>query len=251
MAQRFAGKVAFVTGAASGIGKATVLRLAAEGATVFAHDVDAGGLESTRREAEALGAAVATRTGDLSSPAECQEAVASCVAAFGRLDVLGNVAGLSWGAHFTEIDESDYRRMMAVNTDACFFLAQAAVPHLLETAGNIVNIASNTGITGAAYLAPYCMSKAAVIALTRALAMEYIKSPLRVNAIAPGGVATALTAGFRLPPDADGTLVARYMTPRPMADPAEVAALFAFVASDEARSIHGAILTIDNGLTAG
>lgn len=251
MSTRFAGKVALLTGAASGIGRATVLRLASEGAAIFAHDVDADGLDATRRDAEALGAKVATRAGDLTSPDECRETVAACVATFGRLDVLGNIAGLSWGAHFTEVGEADYRRMMAVNVDACFFLAQAAVPHLLETAGNIVNIASNTGLMGGAYLVAYCMTKGAVIQMTKALAMEYMKTPLRVNAIAPGGVATALTAGFRLPPDADGQLVARYMTPRPMADPDEVAALFAFVASDEARSIHGAILSIDNGLTAG
>ena len=107
--------------------------------------------------------------------------------------MLGNIAGIARAEHFTDVQESAYRQMMGVNVDACFFLAQAAIPHLLETEGNIVNIASNAGLMGQAYTVAYCMTKGAVVQLTKALAMEYAKTPLRVNAIAPGGVDTSLS----------------------------------------------------------
>ncbi len=100
--------------------------------------------------------------------------------------------------------------MMGVNLDGCFFLAQAAIPHLLEQRGNIVNIASNAGLMGQAYTVAYCMSKGAIVQLTRALAMEYAKQPLRVNAIAPGGVDTALSRNFEIPDGLDFELMARY-----------------------------------------
>ncbi len=248
---RFAGRVALVTGAASGIGRAIAIRLAAEGAVVFGHDRDANGLASVASGIESSGSTVATRTGDLSTRDECLAAVADCVDRLGRLDVLANVAGISRADHFTDIDESTYRHLTAVNVDAPFFLCQAAIPHLLATGGNIVNLASNSGLMGGAYTTVYCMTKGAVIQLTRALAMEYLKTELRVNAIAPGATDTALPATFHIPPDVDFELMARYMSPRPMTHADEVAALAALVASDDGRSIHGAILSIDNGLTAG
>lgn len=248
---RFAGKVALVTGAASGIGRAIALRLAAEGAAVFLHDIDADGLAATTAAIEAAGGRAESRVGDVSRRDECFTTVASCVSVFGHLDVLANVAGISRAEHFPEIEESTYRRMNAVNVDGPFFLCQAAIPHLLETSGNIVNLASNSGLMGGAYTAVYCMTKGALIQLTRSLAMEYLKTGLRVNAVAPGATDTALPATFHIPADADFELMSRYMVPRPMAEAEEVAALVALVASDQARSIHGAVLSIDNGVTAG
>jgi len=248
---RFEGKTAVVTGAASGIGRAIALRFADEGATLLLHDLDGEGLARTEADARELGADAASRQGDVSTRAECVETIAACVEGFGRLDVLVNVAGVARAEHFTDIDEATYRRMTAVNTDAPFFLSQAAVPHLLESNGNIVNIASNAGLMGGAYTAVYCMTKGAVVQLTRALAMEYLKEPIRINAVAPGSTMTALTTGFHVPDDVDFELMARYMVPRPMSEAEEIAGLVAFVASDEGRSIHGAILSIDNGVTAG
>ena len=135
--------------------------------------------------------------------------------------------------------------------DAPFFFCQAAVPHLLATGGNIVNIASNAGLMGQAYTAAYCMTKGAVIQLTRSLAMEYAKTDIRVNAIAPGGTETSLTANFTIPDGIDFDLMVPYMGFRGMGQADDIAALFSLVASDEGQSMHGAILSIDNGVTAG
>jgi NAD(P)-dependent dehydrogenase (short-subunit alcohol dehydrogenase family) len=173
------------------------------------------------------------------------------VAEHGRLDILGNIAGIARSEHVTGVTVEQYRQMMGVNIDAYFFLSQAAIPHLLETDGNIVNLASNAGLMGQAYTVVYCVSKGAVVQLTRALAMEFVKTKLRVNAIAPGGVNTNLVANYQVPPDIDFALMAPYMGFRGMCEPAEVASLFAYLASDDARSISGAVVSIDNALTAG
>ncbi|ONH31440.1 SDR family NAD(P)-dependent oxidoreductase [Pseudofrankia asymbiotica] len=249
--RRFEGRVALVTGAASGIGHAVTLRLAAEGASVFACDIDAAGLDSLAKEEPEGGGRIVTRATDVRESGECRAAVADAVAEFGRLDVLGNVAGILRTGHVTDVTEDEYRLMFAVNTDAYFFLAQAAIPHLLTTKGNVVNIASNSGLMGGAYTVLYCMTKGAVVQLTRALAMEFLKKKIRINAIAPGGTETALVAATTFPDDVDYDLIGRYMVPRPMAKPDDIAKLFAFVASDDGRNIHGAILSTDGGVTAG
>ena len=244
-------KVALVTGAASGIGRAVTQRLTAEGTHVFAVDLNANGLSETVASTAGAPGTAHAHPADVSDRDRCREAVAECVSVFDKLDVLGNIAGIARGEHFVDVSEADYRRMMAVNVDAYFFLAQAAVPPLLETEGTIINIASNAGLMGQAYTVAYCMTKGAVVQLTRALAMEYVKTPLRVNAIAPGGVDTALVAGYQMPPDIDFDLIRPYMGFRPKAQPEDIASLFAFLAGDEARNIHGAILSSDGGLTTG
>jgi len=249
--RRFEGKVALVTGAASGIGRATVLRLAAEGARVFGHDVNGAGLEETGALVAGAGGEAKVRTGDVSDPGECRATVAACLAEFGRLDVLGNVAGIARGEHVTDVTVDQYRQMTGVNMDGPFFMAQAAIPHLLETSGNIVNIASNAGLMGQAYTVVYCMVKGAVVQLTRALAMEFVKTGLRVNAIAPAGTSTNLVATYHMPKDCDWDLVGRYTGMRGMGTAEEIAALFAFVASDDGAGIHGAILSSDRGVTTG
>jgi NAD(P)-dependent dehydrogenase (short-subunit alcohol dehydrogenase family) len=245
---RFAGKSALITGAGSGIGRAVTLRLAAEGAEVFALDINADALAETAAQAEGK---VITRTTDVGGVAECRAAVADAVAAFGKLDLLGNIAGIARSEHFTDVTEEQYRQMMAVNVDAYFFLAQAAIPHLLETKGVIVNTASNAGLMGQAYSVVYTMSKGAVVLLTKSLAMEYLKKPLRVCAIAPGGTNTSLIRGYQMPEDVDWDLVGRYTSPRGFATAEDLAALFCFAASDEAHNIHGSILSSDHGITAG
>ncbi|HET6817673.1 MAG TPA: SDR family oxidoreductase [Mycobacteriales bacterium] len=242
--------MALVTGAGSGIGRAVSLRLAGEGARVLAVDINSDGLAET---CAAGGDSVVAGVYDVSSADQCRAAVAEAVDRFGRLDILGNVAGIARGEHMTQVTEASYRQMMGVNVDGYFFMAQAAIPHLLESesGGVIVNIASNAGLIGQAYTVVYCMTKGAVVQLTKALAMEYLKSPLRVVAIAPGGVETGLVHGYQMPPDVDFDLVMRYTGARGLAKPDDIAALFSFLASTEARNIHGAVVSSDGGMTAG
>jgi NAD(P)-dependent dehydrogenase (short-subunit alcohol dehydrogenase family) len=239
--------VALITGAGSGIGRSVTVRLVSEGASVFAVDIDAAGL---RKTLEMSSGAPVVWEADLSEPDGCDHVVAECVDRLGRLDVLGNIAGIYLAEHATKITREQYRRVMAINLDACFFLAQAAIPHLLETGGNIVNIASNAGLQGVPYSSAYCMSKGGVVQLTRALAVEYLKTPLRVNAIAPAGTNTNIATSTTFPADMDSELSRRMAGLRGLAEPEEVAALFSFLASDDARSVTGAVYAIDNGLTA-
>jgi NAD(P)-dependent dehydrogenase (short-subunit alcohol dehydrogenase family) len=245
---RYADRAAVITGAGSGIGRAVAVRLVAEGAQVLGVDINADGLAET---AELAGGQFESRTCDISQPSDCRAAVDDAVARFGRLDVLGNIAGIARAEHLAEVTEAGYRQMMGVNVDGYFFMAQAAIPHLTHDGGVVVNIASNAGLIGQAYTVVYCMTKGAVVQLTRALAMEFMKTPLRVVGIAPGMVDTGLTRGYQMPADVDWDLVGRYINPRGAASPEEIANLFAFLASPDARNIHGAVVSSDFGMTAG
>ena len=248
---RFDGKVALVTGAGSGIGRAVALRLTGEGAQVLGHDLNGDALAETAKLVADAGATMETRTGNISGRDECRATVAAIVDNYGRLDVLGNIAGIARAEHFTDVEESAYRQMMGVNVDACFFLAQAAIPHLLETEGNIVNIASNAGLMGQAYTVAYCMTKGAIVQLTQGPGHGVRQDPAAGERDRPGGVDTSLSRNFQMPDDVDFELMARYTGFRSMGSPDDIAAMFALVASDEGRSIHGAILSVDRGITAG
>ena len=247
---RFDGQVALLSGVASGMGRCTAIRLAAEGATIHGIDIDDEGAAATAAEITEAGGAITVQHADLASVDDCRSAVDEAVASHGRLDVLGNIAAISWHAHVGDVTEQAWDTMMDINVKSMFFLCQAAIPHLLETEGSIVNIASNAGFMGQAYTVPYCASKGAVVNLTRALAMEFVKTPLRINAIAPGGTDTPMNRNFEVAENADFDLMKPYMGYRGFGQPEHIAALFAFLVSDEAANIHGSIINADSGLTA-
>jgi NAD(P)-dependent dehydrogenase (short-subunit alcohol dehydrogenase family) len=223
----------------------------ARGASVLIVDIDAKRLEKTAAEFGAAGAKVQAYVADISDRNQCFAAVEAAVSAFGGLDVLCNAAAVL-GFHLVpNVTASEWERIMGVNVAGAFYLSQAAIPHLLKTHGNIVNVTSQSGVLGSAYIVPYAVSKAALTHLTKSLALEYIKSPIRINAVTAGTMRTEISAGLTWPADADNELRARYTGIRPRGDPADVAAVIVFVASDAAKAVHGAEVRADQGASAG
>ncbi|MEV0672025.1 SDR family oxidoreductase [Mycobacterium sp. NPDC050441] len=241
------GKVALVTGASSGLGAAVAQLFAARGAKVFGVARDAERMATVFEDVP--GGAYASV--DISSSEACRDAVAQCVEKFGRLDALINVAGFHQMRHTVSVTDEDWDKDLAVNLNGPFFLCRAALPHLLEAGGNIVNVASIAGIEGEVYSAGYCAAKHGLVGLTRALAIEFTSERLRVNAVCPGGMLTPQTTEFAAPEDADWNLILRIAAPRGMMDVADVAKTIAFLASDDAAAVHGAVYIVDAGKTAG
>ena len=241
-----------MTGAGSGIGRATAFLLAAEGAHCVLVDISEAGLEESRAALEARGHTVTGLVANVADRESCFAAVERAIHATGRLDVLCNVAGTGSMRHTTEVEEAEWRRVMGVNLDGPFFMSQAAIPHLTaQRKSAIVNVASVAGLIGQAYCAAYCASKAAVVSLTRTLAIEYAKTGLRSNCICPGGVSTPILSSFAAPADADPDYLRRLGLIPKITKPEEVAEAIAFLACDDARSINGVSLPMDFGLTAG
>ena len=245
------GRSALVTGAAAGLGRATALRLARAGADICLVDIDAQGLDAAANEVRSLGVRAIALALDLGVADNCREAVTGALQAFQRLDALCNVAAVFIPCHTSEMSAAAWDKTLAVNLSAPFHLIQAAIPHLLEAHGAVVNVTSCAAHVGQAYTAAYCATKAGLSHLTKSLAMEYMHKPVRFNAVAPGGMMTALAAGFRNLRDADPALIKRYSPLRGMVEIEEVAEMVAFLASDAASGYHGACINIDNGITAG
>lgn len=248
---RYDGKVVFVTGAASGIGRATCARFGSEGARLYGVDVNADGLKETATMVRDAGGAMETASCDVTKRDACFAAIADCVEKLGKLDVLLNVAGVVRFSHATETTEEDWNLMMAVNLSGPFFLSQAAIPHLIATGGNIVNVASNAGLMGQAYTVGYCASKAGLINMSNALAMEFVKTGVRINCVAPSGVNTSLVHGIQFPDNMDGALMKRYQGFRPMSTAEDIVNVMAFLASDEAVAVHGAVWAADQAVSTG
>lgn len=245
------GKVALVTGAASGLGRAAALKLADAGASLMLVDVNEAGLAESAALIEERGVAAATKVADLSDPAACKAVVGAALERFGRLDALCNVAGLIYLANTPDMPLDQYRRTIDVNLSAPFLLSQAAIPHLLETNGAIVNVASSASYIGEAYAAAYCASKWGLVGMTKAMAMEFQKKPIRINAVAPGGMVTNIAANFIPPENCDFDLITRFSGMRGTVEVDDVADMILLLASEAGRGFHGACLSIDAGITAG
>ncbi len=245
------GEVALVTGAGGGLGRATALALARAGCDISLVDIKAVGLADTAAQIEALGRKTLIQNLDLGEADNCRAAVDATTATFGRLDALCNVAGILKLANTVDMPLADWNKVMAVNLTAPFLLSQAAIPHLLKSEGAIVNVTSLAAHIGEAYSAAYCASKAGLAQLTKALAMEFLKQPIRINAISPGGMATPIGASFVPPQGADMELLGRIRPIRGLIEVSDMADMIAYLASDASAGFHGAVIQMDMGITAG
>jgi meso-butanediol dehydrogenase / (S,S)-butanediol dehydrogenase / diacetyl reductase len=240
-------KVALVTGASSGLGAETAQLLSRQGATVFGIGRDTGRLADVFAGVE-HGAYASV---DIASAQACRDGVEQCVREFGGLDVLVNVAGRHQMRRTESMTDDDWAQDLAVNLNGPFYLCRAALPYLLKRGGTIINVSSIAGVEGQAYSAGYCAAKHGLIGLTRALAVEYTADRLRVNAICPGGMLTPQLEQFSAPDNANYDLIMRTASPRGFMQPLDVANVIAFLASDAAAAIHGAVYRVDNGKGAG
>lgn len=247
----FDGRAVIVTGASSGLGAAAVRRFAAGGGRVYAASRDQERLAELAADCAEAPGEVRFGPLDVSSPEECRAAVAAAVDVFGRLDVLVNNAGRHDFRRTTDVTDEQWAQDVATNLSGSFFMAQAAIPHLLETGGNIVNVASVAGVMGEAYSAAYTAAKHGVVGLTKALAVEYLKTPLRVNCVCPGGMDTPQAHDISVPEGADWELIMRVAAQRGFMAADDVAAVVVFLASDDARAVHGSIQLVDAGHRAG
>lgn len=252
--QPFANKAAMVTGASSGLGAAVVRRLAAGGARVYAASRDQERLAAVARDAADLPGEVLFGPLDVAEPASCRAAVAAAVEELGGLHVLVNNAGRHDFRRTTEVTDDQWAHDIALNLGGVFACSQAAIPHLLEAeggAGNIVNVASVAGVMGEAYSAAYTAAKHGVVGLTKALAVEYLREPLRVNCVCPGGMDTPQVHSIEVPDGADWDLIMRVSAARGFMSADSVAAAVCFLASDDAAAIHGSVQLVDQGHLAG
>ena len=247
MEQRYVGKTVVVTGAGSGIGRGVAERMAAEGANVACLDLN---LENAQATASAIGGNAIAIACDVSSWAQAEAAVNETTTKFGQVDVLCNVAGIGGFDKSDDVDPARFDKIVSVNLNGTFYMCRAVLPQMVARGhGVIINTASTAGLMGQPWSAAYCASKGGVSALTRALATEY-DTPIRINAVAPGGVETALYTQFIPPADADyGRMRKMSRDNVQIGSPAELASLYAYLGSDEARYVTGTTVVMDGGIT--
>lgn len=250
--QRLEGKAGVITGAAAGIGRAIAERFAAEGARLLVTDVKADAVEETAASLREQGADVQARVSDVSDPASVEETIAAAVERFGKLDSLCNVAGILRWDNTHEINVDQWNRILAVNLTGTMLMCRYAIPHLIETKGAIVNMASTAALAGQPFGAAYAASKAGVVALTRNIAIDYGHIGLRCNAIAPGSIQTGMTEEVSFPEGANLKLLRRIMSLKGFgfAGPEKIASVAAMLVSDDGSHITGETIRVDGGTLA-
>jgi NAD(P)-dependent dehydrogenase (short-subunit alcohol dehydrogenase family) len=247
---QFEGRVGVVTGAGSGLGNAVARQLASEGASVGLFDIAEDAVEKAAAEIGEQGGTARAYRVDVSDPDSVKTAMNGVAADLGRPSLVVNCAGIGKFAHTHELPYAEWRKIMGVNLDGTFLVCQAALPHLLDGGGSIVNIASNAGVKAQPYSAAYATSKAGVVHLTRCIADEYMKRGIRANCVAPGGMETPLQNSFMEFPDGvDWKSMRKIMSPLGNSTPDEIANVVTFILSDQCRYMTGSVVSIDGGIT--
>lgn len=248
------GKVAVITGAGAGIGRASALVFAREGAAVVVADLDPEAGEEAAAQIRGDGGEAVFVQVDVAEPDQVERMVCGAVEAFGRVDVLFNNAGVNFPATVVDVSEEAWRRSLDVNLKGVMLGCRYAIPEMLKTGGgSIVNTASMLGLVASPRQAPYAAAKGAVVMLTRQVAIDYAKRNIRVNCLCPSEVNTEMNRRFiEQSPDPQAEL-RRVLTRIPMdrmAEPEEIASAALFLASDDSSYITGVALPVDGGLTA-
>jgi NAD(P)-dependent dehydrogenase (short-subunit alcohol dehydrogenase family) len=248
--KRFQGRTVLITGAGSGIGRATAERFGGEGAAVACADVNAKAVEETAAAIRTQGGEALGLVCDVSKAASVEETFARVIDRYKRLDVLANVAGVGGFRRLTETTLEDWNRTIGVNLTGTFLMCQKAIGYILETKGAIINVASVAGLRSHPFSAAYCASKGGVVTMTKALAVEFGRKGVRINCVCPGGVETPMIQNFQLPEGASPKVLDRIMPLGRMGTPQEVAATIAFLASEDALYINGSAIVVDGGMIA-
>jgi dihydroanticapsin dehydrogenase len=253
MSGRIAGKVCVVTGAGSGIGRATAIRLAEEGGSVLCADINADSAAATVGVITADGGVASSLRADVADPRAVDAMIASAVERYGPLDVLVNNAGVNLPGVLHEVSDEVIDRTLAVNVKGQIYGCRAAIPHMLDRGGSIINISSVNGIVSEPYLAVYSASKGASVMLTKGVALDYAKRGIRCNVICPGWVDTPINYAHA---EMLGGLQKVYDTidsfqpiGRP-GEPREIANVVLFLASDESSLMTGSVVVVDGGMTS-
>ncbi len=252
----FADKVALITGATSGLGAETARQFAAHGASVMLVGRNAERGETLKSEIEAAGGAAALLLADVSQSAVCDKVVADTVAAFGRVDILFNNAGIVVTTAMVDTTDEDFERVMQTNLFGSYYMARACVRQMLKQgSGSIVNMGSDAGLQGYAGMSTYGTTKAAVIHMTKCMALETAEQNIRVNVICPGDIDTPMQdAGYNDPNMSREEMMAEVASTIPMkrhGEPVEIARTVMYLASDAAKFLHGNICSVDGGAAAG
>jgi NAD(P)-dependent dehydrogenase (short-subunit alcohol dehydrogenase family) len=252
--ERLRGKRAIVTGAGSGIGRAIALRFAEEGARVVISDLDGDAAASVASETGGANVEIVVRRTDVTDSSEVEALVETAVKEWDGLDVMVNNAGIGVAGTTTDTSEENYERVMDVCLRGTFLGMKYAIPAIRNSGGgSVINLSSVAALVGIADRAVYSAAKGAILAITRAAAIDHVEEGVRINCIAPGTVDTPwvgrITAGYEDPEEARRNMQARQPHGRFVA-PEEIAAMAAYLASDESASVIGACMIVDGGITA-